>query len=529
MTKKLFYNGDIITLEDELYVEAILVQDGKISKVGKKDEIIKNSEDAKIIDLQGKTLIPSFIDSHSHFFGYANSKLQVSLEDAVDFDDISDRVKKFIEKNHIKEGDWISANNFDYNTLQEKTYPKIDFLDKISPNNPLVLQNKSGHNGCFNSLALEKLGITIDTPNPEGGVIYKEDGKLTGYLEENAYIYNIQKVPMASIEDIIKAVIEAQNDYASYGITTMQEGMIVPMLADFLQYIVNANILKLDYIGFVDIREKDKILPKLEGCIKQYKNHFKIGGFKTFLDGSPQGRTAFMRTDYKGEEKGYRAYPAMTKEELESLIEIALKEDMQLLAHCNGDAAVAQYLEQYNIARKNLNATNDIRPVIIHAQLIGVDQLPEVKKLGMIPSFFVAHVYHWGNIHINNFGIKRASEISPTKSALDEGIKFTLHQDSPVIEPDMIETMWIAVNRKMKNGEVLGANEKIPPLVALEAITKNAAYQYFEEDIKGTIKENKLADLVILDKNPLKVEVDDIRNIKILETIKEGQTIYKAL
>ena len=159
---------------------------------------------------------------------------------------------------------------------------------------------------------------------------------------------------------------------------------------------------------------------------------------------------------------------------------------------------------------------------------MGLDQLPEVKKLGMIPSFFVAHVYHWGNIHVQNFGLERASQISPAKAALDLGIKFTFHQDAPVIEPNMLETIWIACNRKMKDGKVLGEEQRIPVLAAIEAVTKNAAYQYFEEDIKGTIKENKLADLVILDKNPLKVDVDDIRNIKVLETFKEGNSIYKA-
>ena len=528
MTKKLFYNGDIITLEDELYTEAVLIEDGKIAKVGKKDDLINSASDAELVDLQGKTLIPSFIDCHSHFFGYANSKLQVNLEDATDFNDIADRIKAFIEKNNVKKGDWIVANNFDYNTLAEKTYPRIDFVDKIAPDNPLIISNKSGHNGVFNSLAMKGLGITDDTPDPEGGVFYKENGKLTGYVEENAYINNVQRAPMPSTEDIMKAVMAAQDDYASFGITTMQEGMLLPALADFLAYIANANILKIDYIGYVDIREREKILPKLQGCIKEYKNHFKVGGFKTFLDGSPQGRTAFMRTDYLGDEKGYRAYPVMSEEELEKLIEIALEEDMQLLAHCNGDAAVAQYLEQYKVARQKLNATNNIRPVIIHAQLIGKDQLPEVKELEMIPSFFIAHVYHWGHIHVENFGLERASEISPAKTALDLGIPFTFHQDAPVIEPNMIETMWIAVNRKMKDGQVLGADEKIPALAALEAVTKNGAYQYFEEDIKGTIKEGKLADLVILDKNPLKVDSDDIRNIKVLETIKEGKTIFKA-
>ena len=122
MTKKLFYNGDIITLEDELYVNAVLIDKGKIAKIGNKDDLMNEAKDVQIIDLQGKTLIPSFIDAHSHFFGYANSKLQVNLEDAVDFDDIAQRITNFIEKNHIKKGDWIVANNFDYNTLAEKTY-----------------------------------------------------------------------------------------------------------------------------------------------------------------------------------------------------------------------------------------------------------------------------------------------------------------------------------------------------------------------------------------------------------------------
>ncbi|MEG2194560.1 MAG: amidohydrolase [Terrisporobacter sp.] len=528
MTKKLFYNGDIITLEDELYAEAVLIENGKISKVGKKEELMKSANNADMIDLEGKTLIPSFIDPHSHFSGYANSLLQVSLEDAVDFDDIADRIDNFMKKNNIKKGEWILASNFDPNGLKEKTYPRIDFLDKISPENPLGLQNKSGHNGVFNSLGLKEFNITVDTPNPEGGVIYKEDSKLTGYLEENAYINNIQTVPMASMEDMINALMRAQKIYASYGITTMQEGMVVPMLADLINYLRQAKLLMLDYIGYVDLREKDKILPKMKGCIKQYDNRFKVNGYKIFLDGSPQGKTAYMRTPYKGAEDGYLGYPVLTDEQLEGLVEIALKENMQLLAHCNGDAAVAQYMTQYKNAREKLNASNDIRPVIIHAQLIGKDQLPEAKKLGMIPSFFVAHVYHWGHIHVNNFGLERASQISPAKTALDLGIKFTFHQDAPVIEPNMIETMWIAVNRKMKDGQVLGADEKIPPLAALQAVTINAAYQYFEEDIKGSIKENKLADLVILDKNPLKVESDEIKNIKVLETMKEGNTIFKA-
>ena len=200
---------------------------------------------------------------------------------------------------------------------------------------------------------------------------------------------------------------------------------------------------------------------------------------------------------------------------------------MQILVHCNGDRACQQYIDMYRIAKEETASTNDIRPVIIHAQLLGEDQLDEVKELNMIPSFFVAHVYHWGDIHIKNFGMQRASKISLLKSAEDKGITFTLHQDAPVIEPNMLETIWVAVTRTTKNGVSLGEEERIEPLEALKAVTKNAAYQYFEEDTKGTIREGKLADLTILDKNPLKVDYEAIKDIQVIETIKEGETIFK--
>ena len=527
VNEKLYFNGDIITLENELYAEAVLVKDGKIFKVGKKDDLLKSAcKDVELVDLQGKTLIPSFIDSHSHFFGYANSTLQVNLDEAINFEEIADKITNFIQKNNVEEGVWISCSNFDYNGLEEKTYPKIDFLDKIAPKNPLVISNKSGHNGLFNSLAFKELGIDENTPNPEGGIFFKENGKLNGYAEENAFIEYIQKVPMASTEDIIKAIGKAQDAYASYGITTVQEGMVVTLLADFLLYIANSNILKIDYVGYADIVESETILGKLGDYKRKYKNHFKLGGYKTFLDGSPQGRTAWMRTPYEGE-ADYYAYGTQKDEELKGKLIQALKEDMQMLVHCNGDRACQQYIDMYRLAKEESNSNNDIRPVIIHAQLLGEDQLDEVKELNMIPSFFVGHVYHWGDVHIKNFGMERASKISLLKSAEDKGITFTLHQDAPVIEPNMLETIWIAVTRRTKNGVSLGPEERIEPLEALKAVTKNAAYQYFEEDIKGTIKEGKLADLAILDKNPLKVDHEAIRDIQVLETIKEGKTIFK--
>ncbi len=527
INEKLYFNGDILTLEDELYTEAVLVKGSKIYKVGKKEDLLKEASDnVELIDLKGKTLMPSFIDAHSHFAGYASSYTQVDLTEVISFDEIVEAIQKFIKKNNIPEGKWIQANGYDQNFLDEKIHPTKELLDKAAPNNPVVAKHKSGHMGVLNTIGIKALGITIDTPDPEGGSIEKKNGEVTGYLEETAFVNYVQEIPIPSTEEFVGNFLKAQDAYASYGITTAQEGMVVDLLVDIYQYLIHSKSLKIDLIGYLDINNSDVLKQRFANCLQKYDNHVKMGGYKTFLDGSPQGRTAWLRKPYEGDEE-YYAYGTQSDEELKGKLEKALKENMQILVHCNGDRACQQYIDQYKVVKKDSKIDNDIRPVIVHAQLLSQDQLDDVKALNMIPSFFVAHVYHWGDIHIKNFGMERASKISLLKSAEDKGIVYTLHQGAPVIEPNMLETIWCAVNRITKNGVLLGNEEIISPLDALKALTKNAAYQYFEEDIKGTIKEGKLADLVILDKNILKVEPMEIKDIQVLETIKEGETIFK--
>ncbi|WP_341271241.1 amidohydrolase [Anaerofustis stercorihominis] len=254
----------------------------------------------------------------------------------------------------------------------------------------------------------------------------------------------------------------------------------------------------------------------------KYINHYKIGGYKLFLDGSPQGKTAWLSEPYNGE-KEYKGYPIYNDEEVKSVIKTALNENIQLITHCNGDAAAEQLIKSF----EDLNPKNDIRPVMIHAQTIREDQIRRMKKYNMIPSFFVDHIYYWGDIHLINLG-SRAYKISPIKTAIKIDLIYTIHEDTPVLNPDIFESIWIGVNRTTKNGVTLGSDERITILEGLKAVTINAAYSYFEEDTKGSIKEGKFADLVILDKNPLKIcNPDNLKEIKILETIKEGKTLYK--
>ena len=247
----------------------------------------------------------------------------------------------------------------------------------------------------------------------------------------------------------------------------------------------------------------------------------------SFLDGSPQGRTAWLRSPYEGE-ADYRGYPTMTDSAVEDVLRRALALGVQPLAHCNGDRAVQQYLDAGARVEKDSPRLRDLRPVIIHAQLMGADQLPQAKALGFVPSFFVAHVYHWGDVHWNNFGPTRASAISPAGSALALGLPFTFHQDAPVIPPDMLETVWCAAERMTRSGRVLGPEQRIPVYDALRAVTANAAWQYFEEGSKGTLAPGKRADLVILDRDPLATPPERLREVQVLATVKGGQTIYEA-
>lgn len=329
-------------------------------------------------------------------------------------------------------------------------------------------------------------------------------------------------------------------------------GRLVPLY----QMLLKSGLLKLDLISYMDIRDSDAARNTFESHIKNYKGHMKIGGYKMFLDGSPQGRTAWMRTPYLPEtpdkqekrqgdasprthetKEDYCGYNTLEDSQVKENILKAELEDMQLLAHCNGDMAAEQYMDQLETVYRELESGHsrkpgfyrgDIRPVMIHAQLLGLDQLERVKKLGVIPSFFLAHVYHWGDIHMRNFGPERAGRISPAASALKEGICFTLHQDSPVIMPDMMETLWCAVNRRTREGKVLGPEERIPVWDALKAVTVNGAYQYFEENEKGTVTPGKKADFVVLEQNPLETGADEIRNIRVLATIKEDRLLWKA-
>lgn len=528
--KTFYYNGKILTMEEpDLYAEAVCVENGRIHAVGAKNEVLQLKENGdEMIDLQGKTMLPGFLDAHSHFVGAANAMTQCDLSDCGSFSEIINKMKEFAKKRKKKEGTWIIGCNYDQNFLEEKKHPDRYVLDQISENSPVLLIHASSHMGVVNSKGLEMYQIDEHTEDCIGGKYGRVEGSRIpdGYMEEKAFIDFQAHLPMTSMEELMQLIQEAQKMYASYGITTVQDGMVAKPLFQLLKYASANGLLKLDVVGYADIMTAADLFEEEKDYANHYSGHFKLGGFKIFLDGSPQGRTAWMSEPYEGD-ASYCGYPIHTDKELHDYIEVALSKKQQLLAHCNGDAAAEQYITQFEQVLREHQQTDPKRPVMVHAQLVRKDQLKRMAAIEMIPSFFVAHTYYWGDIHLQNFGEIRGSRISPVKDAIDLEMKYTFHQDTPVIPPDMMRTVWSAVNRISKGGKTIGESQKISVLDALKAITIYAAYQYFEEKEKGSIACGKYADFVVLDKNPLEVPKEELADIRVLMTIKENEVIYR--
>ena len=519
METTLYFGGPIVTLEEPQYAQALVERGGRIAYVGDREEAERLAgPGARRVDLEGRALLPAFVDPHSHLLACAYARLQVPLGECAGWGEIADRLAKHVQERDIPPGAWVKGTGYDQNALAEGAAPDRFCLDRACPNNPVVIQHASGHAGVFNTLALERLGAL----NEDCGLERDGQWELTGRGEENPFLDLLGRIPMDGLEDVLRAFQGAQEEYASHGITTAQEGLLQPVMAPVYQEILRRGLLYLDVNAYVPPADYDRLRGQFAQGVSASPGTFQVAGMKIFLDGSPQGGTAWVREPYAG---GGCGTSTMTDGQVLSAFRQALDRDAQLLAHCNGDRAAEQYLTL--LAQAEREAGKKLcRPVMIHAQLLGLDQLERVKALGVIPSFFVAHVYHWGEIHVKNFGLDRAGRISPAGSALAWGIPFTFHQDSPVIPPDMLETIWCACVRKTKTGRVLGAEERIPVEAALRAVTQTAALQYGLERELGTLRPGKRADFVLLSGDPLRTPPEELKKLQVERTIRCGRTIW---
>jgi predicted amidohydrolase YtcJ len=537
-TAVVYTGGDIITMQGDLpeYAEAIVIKDGKIEFLGSAADAMKAAgKGHQMIDLEGKTMLPGFIDAHGHAFNSGMMEIAAPLLPAPDgncnsISKLIENMKVWKDKNPnvIKKYNVILGMGYDDSQLEDQRHPTADDLDKISTEIPVLAVHQSNHLASMNHKALELVGYIKGVKDPKGGVIRRVPGTdiPNGVLEEMAFFMPLLKL-MGQVDSTSNIALAkaGMNSYIKFGYTTAQEGRATRDACEIWKILGKSGELKIDVTAYPDLQvEMDYMLK--EGTQKAYTNHYRTAGIKLSLDGSPQGKTAWLSKPYTSGPKGNVGYPAIAEDaEVQRLIDTAFVHNWQILAHCNGDAAGDQYLNALSNAAKKYGSKGR-RDVMIHAQTARFDQLDRMKELGVIPSFFGMHTYYWGDIHVKNLGKERAYRISPAATAKKKGLIFTEHHDSPIVYPNSIMILHAVVNRTSRSGQVIGPDERISPYDALKSITSWAAYQCFEEDLKGELSVGKLADFVILDKNPLKVDPMTLKDIVVMETIKEGNSIF---
>jgi len=540
---KILFNGKIITVDSSNTIaEAVAVKDGKILAVGSSKTILKlKGSQTEVIDLAGKTLVPGLVDGHSHFMSLGMDNIADLNPPPVgpvkNIADIIAVLQKFKADKHLSDTDWITGSGYDQEQLAEKRHPTKEDLDAAFPTNPVVIGHVSGHMVVANSAALKASGIDSNTPNPAGGVIVRKPGtnEPAGLLQEHAsgLLKRRSGRGKLTFEEQLAQINKEQQLYASFGITTAQEGYTSFESLQLLKKAASQNALYIDIESLPGYATLDKVLNNPDYQFGILQNHLKLEGFKLIADGSPQGKTAYFTQPYLTDVPGCegdecRGVPTVTQDEFNAAILRGYKNNIQTFVHCNGDATIDMYIKAVQYADSALNTTStNRRSVIIHSQFAREDQLDKYKQLGMVPSFFTNHTFFWGDVHVKNLGEKRGYYESPLKAALKKGIVFANHTDYPVTPINQMFLLWTSIARESRSGKVIGPENRLTVLEGLRAITINGAYLYYEEKSKGSIEKGKLADFAILSADPLTIPVAKIKDITVQETIKEGKTIYK--
>lgn len=529
---KIYKNGTIITLnETDLVTDALAICGTNILATGAWTELSKlASEGTEIIDLAGKTILPGFYDSHGHinmageyalFRANLNSP-PIGAQKTID--DCLQELKMMAGK---QESGGIYGFGYDDTMIEEKRHLTRHDLDQVSTERPVIVSHISGHLTYLNSKALEMVGYDEHTIDPIGGVIQREadSNQPNGVLEETAGRQPlIRGNGMLSDEQRIASLVYISEQYAKEGVTTGSYGLMYDRKQ--LELLKEAEEqLKIRVVVNPKLDHYDEICNGFSSTDKVI-----LAGGKEIQDGSLQGYTGYLSKPYYCSgtfDPAYRGYPTNEKAAFVAEIVKAYQEEHQPVVHCNGDAALDDYLDALETAQ-NLYPEKALRPVVIHCQTAREDQLDKIKALGAVPSFFVLHTYYWGDRHWNIFlGPERAARLDPVRSALERGIVCSTHCDTPITPQKPLLSIWAAVNRLSSTGNVIGAEQTISVMEALKTYTIYAAYQNFEEKARGSLEPGKYADLVILSENILECEKEKIRDIEVLETILAGQTVYK--
>ena len=550
----IFHGGTILTVEPEQpRAEAVAIAAGRILAVGDAAAVLPLAGPAtRVVDLGGHTLLPGFIDAHGHFANALQVVAWANIQrpPAGPVTDIATLRRVLTDQasgTGLQPGQWLIAYGYDPDGLADgRPLDKSD-LDPLFPDNPVLLIHNSNHGAMLNSRALALVGYDASTPDPAGGVIVRRPGSRepAGLVMETAFLPLFVHMPKPSVEEMLERFADAQALYTRQGITTAQEGATTASDLTLLQRAASERRLVIDVVSLPLVLEVPAMvrerfpefhgapleLPEpARGAFGGYHNHLKLQGIKLLVDGSPQGKTAFwsepLLTPGPNGEANWRGQPLFPPEVLNDTVARLAAQGLQIFAHCNGDAAIAMMIEACRLA--GLSADRDHRTIVVHSQFMAPGQLERYVELGLHPSFFTVHAFFFGDVHVANLGLERASRMSPMASALALGRHCSNHNDFSVTPIEPMRMMETAMTRRSRGGQVLGAGERVSAEAALRALTIEAAWQIREEDSKGSLAPGKRADLVILDRDPTAVAPEELTGIQVVATFKDGACVWGA-
>lgn len=541
MAETIYLGGPILTINDDApRAEAVAVKDGKIVSVGSLSNIMTlRGETTEIFDLDGRAMLPGFVDSHGHAVMGGLQALSANLlaapdGDVTDIPSLQDTLRDWMAENAatVDKVQLIVGFGYDQSQLTELRHPTREDLDAVSTDIPIIIVHQSGHFGVANSKALELTGVNADMPNPAGGIIRRQaDGAPNGVLEENAFFAVLTDLLGGLGEEGLRAFANAGPKlWAKFGYTTAQEGRAAPAIVEVMKSVASEGGFEIDVVVYPDMMvDRDYIAANVSD---EYVNRMRVGGAKLTIDGSPQGFTAWRDRPYfdpVGEyEPGYLGYPAVTNEQVIDAVDWAFENDIQILVHSNGEAASDLLLASIDSATTKYGPA-DRRPVLIHGQFLREDQVDAMQRLDVFPSLFPMHTFYWGDWHREHtVGPVLAENISPTGWVRQRGMMFGSHHDAPVAFPDSMRILDATVTRRTRSGDILGPSQRVDVITALKSMTIWPAWQHYESDLKGSIEVGKLADFVVLSDDPTAVDPEILDTLKVMTTIKEDEVIYTA-
>ncbi|MGW8566342.1 amidohydrolase [Isoptericola sp. NPDC055881] len=527
-------HGTVITVDDvDTIAEAVAVTSGTITAVGTAAEVeALAGPGTEVVDLGGKTVVPGFVDAHSHVSMGAPFIKHAALAappvgDTRTVDDVLRKLHEAKDRNHPGPGEYIIGWGYYPEAMDDGGEITAEILDREFPDQAVVIVHVSAHGGVVSSKVLQELDLTPGVPDPEGGTIGRYPGTdvPNGVLWEQAWMGFVFGLLDYGREETDAMLAE----YARWGMTTVQDGAATHAQVEKLRAFAAERPLLVDVRSLAAYPELDAVIES--GLFDTTVGGHTVQGVKLIIDGSPQGRTAFVTEEYRtggpGGEEHWHGLANMDQDQTDAVVTTAYRHGVQVFAHCNGDAAVDRLLDAHRAAVA-AGATPTGRTIPIHSQVMRLEQLDDYVAAGFEPSMFTVHTLLFGDTHIANFGEERAFGISPMRSAIDRGLRPTNHSDYPVTPINPFLLLWSSVSRTSTGGVVLGEDQRVTPLEGLRALTINAAYEHRTEGDRGSIEVGKLGDLAVLSANPLEVAVDEIQDIVVLRTFKRGVTVHDS-